>query len=107
MRLLKPALLCIAKIMFAVSVCSQPRVIDSGRLYSVQDLKEDFNYFRKQFENSDPALYLYTARMHFDAFCDSLSSTIDQPLTGRAFYNLITLVNTKLMDGHVHIFPDI
>ena len=106
MRLPKLILLFIATIGFALNIYAQKPTVDSGRVFSVQDLKEDFNYFRQQFENADPALYLYTSKFHFDSYFDSLSSTIVQPLTERTFYNLITLVNTRLMDGHVHIFPN-
>jgi hypothetical protein len=106
MRSQKAILLFIANISIAASVFAQLSPFDSGHLYSVRDLKEDFNYFKKRFENSDPALYLYTSKQDFDSYCDSLSATIVQPTTARVFYNLLTLLNTKLMDGHVHIFPN-
>jgi len=105
MRSLRPTFQFIICLLFAVGVRAQQSTVDTGQLYSVQELKEDFNYFRKRFENADPALYLYTPKPEFDSYSDSLSSTIAQPLGAREFYNLLTLMNTKLMDGHVHIFP--
>lgn len=76
-----------------------------GHLYSVKDLRADLQFLRTNLEKKHPNLYLYTTKPFFNLFFDSLYHSITKPLTETEFYNLITLINSKIKDGHTMFLP--
>ena len=84
---------------------SQTSSYDENHLFSPSELRDDFHYFRNKLEKTDPGLNLYTTMNVWNAFCDSLSDLLNKPMTEKDFYNILCLLNTKLRDGHIHIFP--
>ena len=84
---------------------SQKNNYDPDQRYSIKDLQEDFQFLRTNLENTHPNLYLYTSKAEFNLFFDSLYKTIRTPLTQSEFYNLITLLNSKIKDGHTMFLP--
>jgi Peptidase family S41 len=78
---------------------------DPGHLYTIAELKTDFQFLRSKLEKKHPNLYLYTPKAELNLFFDSLYKSIDKPSTEIEFYNLITLLNSKIKDGHTMILP--
>lgn len=68
-------------------------------------IHEDARYLHAALKTHHPNLYLYTTKAEMDAFFVGLQN-IQEPMTGRDFYNSITPVLEKIKDGHTLIFPD-
>ena len=56
-------------------------------------------------ERTHPDLYLYTPATELNLFFDSLYKSIVKPMAETEFYNLITLLNSKIKDGHTMFLP--
>ena len=78
---------------------------DPNHLYSPDELKSDFRYLQSSIEKKHPNLYFYTPKIALNIFFDSLYNSIDHPLTAVEFYNIITLLNSKIKDGHTMFLP--
>jgi Peptidase family S41 len=76
-----------------------------NHLYTIAELKADFQFLRKKLEKKHPNLYLYTPKVEMDQFLDSLYNSIVKPMTELEFYNCISLLNSKIMDGHTMMLP--
>lgn len=105
MRFLKPRLLFILLFVSIFSGLAQTGIYDPSHLFSVDQLKEDFLFYRKKLEKIHPNLYLYTPKKEMDIFFDSLYGSITIPMTEMDFYNTITLLNSKIKDGHTMQLP--
>lgn len=90
---------------FALTGLSQNNSYNPEHRYSVPDLQTDFRFIRTNLEKKHPDLYLYTPKTSLNLFFDSLYNSIKTPLTGMEFYNLITLLNSKIKDGHTMFLP--
>jgi len=90
---------------FTLTGSCQSNAYDPTHLYSVRELQTDFKFLRKTIEKTHPNLYLYTPKKEFNLFFDSLYQSIVQPLSEIEFYNLITLINSKVKDGHTMFLP--
>ena len=75
------------------------------KLYSIIELKKDLQYLKSKLEKYHPNLYLYTSKEKLDIFFDSLSTSIAKPMTDLEFYNIITLLNSRIKDGHTMFLP--
>ncbi|MBO9727328.1 MAG: hypothetical protein J7623_01690 [Chitinophaga sp.] len=93
---------CIFLLLIAFSATAQQ---PPDQLYPPAALKADFRFLRKQLETIHPALYRYTSRQVFSAFCDSLYHEINHPMKEQAFLSLITLLHEKIADGHTMFLP--
>ncbi|MEP7256043.1 MAG: S41 family peptidase [Ferruginibacter sp.] len=78
---------------------------DPDKLYAVTALKKDLQFVKSKLEKYHPNLYLYTSKETLDIFFDSLTASITRPMTDFEFYNLITLLNSKIKDGHTMFLP--
>jgi hypothetical protein len=78
---------------------------DPSYRYSVSDLQADFRFLRANLEKAHPNLYLYTPKAELNLFFDNLYKSITGPMTETEFYNLITLLNSKIKDGHTMFLP--
>jgi hypothetical protein len=105
MNLIKQTLIILALVIYAVTGFSQSSLYDPDRLYSVSELQSDFKYLQKKLESKHPNLYLYTSQSEFDNYFDSLYKTIVNPMPELEFYNLVTLLNSKIKDGHTMMLP--
>jgi hypothetical protein len=105
MNLFKQLLILLALTMPAVTGFCQSNSYDPAHLYPVSELQSDFKYLQKKLENKHPNLYLYTSQAEFNNYFDSLYKCIVKPMTELEFYNLITLLNSKIKDGHTMMLP--
>jgi hypothetical protein len=84
---------------------AQNNSYDPNHLFSVEELKADLQTIRQKLEGKHPNLYSYIAKPELNLFFDSLQNSITKPQTELQFYNLITLLNSKIKDGHTMILP--
>lgn len=89
----------------ALTGFSQNNTFNQDYRYSIPDLQTDFQFLRTNLEKTHPNLYLYTPKTKLNLFFDSLYNSIVTPLTEMEFYNLITLLNSKIKDGHTMLLP--
>lgn len=85
--------------------CQNNNNYDPTHRYYIYELQTDFQFLRTKLEKTHPNLYLYTPKTAFNLFFDSLYKSIQTPLTEMEFYNLITLLNSKIQDGHTMFLP--
>lgn len=78
---------------------------DPDRLFTVEELQEDFRALRKDIEKRQPNLYLYTPKERMDFVFDSLYKGIDHPMHFQEFYYHIAGVVSFIKDGHNLIAP--
>jgi hypothetical protein len=71
-----------------------------SKLFSIDELKEDFNYWRDKLERKNPMLYYYNSKSEVDRFLDSLFALIDHPMSDLEFYNLVSPATFFLKDVH-------
>ncbi len=89
----------------ANNLISQKSSYDPDRVHSIDQLQEDFRFFRSKLEGKHPNLYEYTSKEVLDIYFDSLYTSINLPMTERKFYTIITLLNAKIKDGHTMQLP--
>lgn len=90
---------------FTLTTFSQSNLYNPTHLYPTDELQADLKFVRKTLEDTHPNLYLYTPKEKFDSFFDSLYKCIVKPLSEMEFYNLVTLINAKVKDGHTMFLP--
>lgn len=95
----------IAATMFTLTGVCQSKSYDPAHLYSVSELQTDFKFLQATLEKTHPNLYLYTPKEKLNLFFDSLYKCIVKPLSELGFYNLVTLINSKVKDGHTMLLP--
>lgn len=78
---------------------------DPKRIYTIEELQEDFRVLRKDIEKRQPNLYLYTPKERIDFVFDSLYKGIDHPMDFYEFFYHITAVLSVIKDGHNLIAP--
>lgn len=83
----------------------QSNHFDTAHRYSVHELQMDFKFLKEKLEKTHPNLYLYTPKAELNLFFDSLYKSIVHSLTEQEFYNLITLLNSQIKDGHTMLLP--
>ena len=92
--------------LWCLPALAQKADFSKDRVFSASACKADLVAFKTLLEKKHPNLYTYTAPADFNRYCDSLLGSIQAPMTSLAFYNTITLLHSKIRDGHTHIFPN-
>ena len=101
------SLLCIS-VFFTVltgSLMAQSEDSVILKIYSVQELKADFNYWRNRLESKHPLLYYYESKAIIDSAFNSLEAQIDHPMDEFEFFNLIAPMVELIKDGHNSVLP--
>lgn len=75
------------------------------RVFPVDVLKQDLQFYQAQLERRHPNLYLYTTKQSIGLFFDSLNTLIDRPMTELEFYRILALSSSVVNDGHTLILP--
>lgn len=73
------------------------------KLFTVQQLQADLQFYKTKLEQNHPNLYLYTPKPRMDFWFDSLNTLVTKPLTALEFYRIITLTSSAVKDGHTLI----
>lgn len=75
------------------------------KVFSVNELQEDFSFWRENLEAKSPFLYYYNSKEETDRYLDSINALIDHPMSDIEFYNLISPTTSFLKDVHSGIQP--
>lgn len=75
------------------------------KVFSVEELHEDLNYWRDRLEKKLPILYLYKSKSEVDHKFDSIHNAIDHPMNELEFYKMLTPLTSYIQDGHNSIIP--
>lgn len=70
------------------------------RIFSVEEIREDFNQLRRTIEQTHPALYSFTDKKEFDRFFGEQFNRIDKPMTVESIYPIFAAVSAKIGCGH-------
>lgn len=80
--------------------------IDTNRLYSPEELKEDLDYLFQTLENVHPNLYAFTPKDTIDADRKQIVKKLLKPMTALEFWRLVRPIVSKIGDGHTSLrFP--
>lgn len=87
------------------SIFGQQEPYNPYRLYSKNELKSDLLFIRNKLEKTHPALYRYSTKSYLNFFFDSLDHAINNPMNEQEFLSILTLLNSKIKDGHTMFLP--
>jgi hypothetical protein len=93
-------------IVFLLGIAVAPLISGAQNVtFSVNQVKEDLDFLRATLQTHHPNAYLYSSKVAFDAFFDSLYQNIPSGMTELETYRFITPVCSIIKDGHTLIFP--
>jgi hypothetical protein len=81
--------------------------VDTLKLYSINELRNDVDSLTKYIEETHPNAFYKFPKDNFYKEADSIKSVIIKPLTIFDFYFLVSPLVAKLEDGHTSIQPPI
>ena len=91
-------------LLFLYSCVSGQRT-DGEKQYTVSQINEDFQVFRKTLEEAHPGLYWYNSREVLDKYFDSLVDSINQPMSSMEFIKFLLPAVAKIRCAHTTIRP--
>jgi hypothetical protein len=71
--------------------------------YSVKELQEDFQQFRKRIEETFPSPYEFTSKESFDRSFQTQYEKINTPMSLLDFYRLLAPLKGQIGCGHAHL----
>ena len=74
---------------------------------AVAQLHKDVDYSYKKLKQLHPKLYWYISKEKLDYKFDSLKKSIQQPMTGLAFYKELSQVVKNVGQGHLEVAPSL
>ncbi|MDO6432566.1 S41 family peptidase [Flavitalea sp. BT771] len=85
-----------------------PQVLpyDPNQRYSKEALKADLHFVHDKLKKMHPGLYRYSTRASLDRLFDSVDHVITGPLTAQEFYRLLTLLHSRINNGHTMFLPE-
>jgi hypothetical protein len=92
-------------LLLALSVGLIAQNINVDSLFSVEQLTEDFIYYRTKVKENHPNLYEFTSKDSLEKAFDKLQNGITKPLKAEEFYKYISQVNQYVKDGHNYMLP--
>ncbi|AFK01905.1 peptidase S41 [Emticicia oligotrophica DSM 17448] len=75
-------------------------------IYTPEEVKEDMAFLKKRFEKIHPGMYFYTGREAYKEMFDSLYNSIDKPLNYLETFRILSVLVTKVKDGHTNLRYD-
>ncbi len=99
------AFLLLVYLFFVQSTIGQSTPYEPTRMYSADTLKADLRFIREKLERIHPALYRYTPKPDMDAFFDSLENAIVWPMNEQQYFDVLSLLHSKIKDGHTMFLP--
>lgn len=101
---LRPTILLINLIFWTGFSFAQP-LDGPEKLFSPEQLQEDFHYWKDRLESKHPLLYVYTPKVTIDSCFESIRLQLDKPMDGIAFFKLLAPLTSVIKDGHNAIIP--
>ncbi|HEX8547276.1 MAG TPA: S41 family peptidase [Cytophagaceae bacterium] len=96
------------KLIIALPFCfdTLAQGVESSKVFPVDKLKEDYKIFRDAITDAHPAAFRYISREGLNLFYDSISTSINSPMTDEAFTRLLLLSVAKIRCAHtIALFP--
>jgi hypothetical protein len=87
----------------AVSLHIQEGNFDPEKVYSVEQIREDFLLLRTALEEAHAGLYYYSSKEEMDRLFESVFESLDRPQTEPEFYRRIARLTAGINDGHTRI----
>jgi hypothetical protein len=88
---------------FSVQVVAQG--FDPDRVYSVAELREDFDLLRDALEEAHSGLYRYSSKEAIDRMFDEATAELSEPMTELEFLRVLAPVVAGINDGHTGLRP--
>ncbi|MEL7530793.1 MAG: S41 family peptidase [Bacteroidota bacterium] len=79
----------------------------SAERLSVEELQEDFAFFRARLKRYHPGLYTYASGSEIDSAFAAIEAQLTQPMDDLAFYQLLSPLKSLIKDGHTYFYPNI
>ncbi len=95
--------LLLAMVCLLTSCAATKKAFNPDKLYSEQQLQEDYSIFRKILEESHPSLYWYTSRDSMNYYFDWGYRQLNGPMTESQFRTLLSYVISKIGCGHTSV----
>ncbi|MBK8847115.1 MAG: hypothetical protein IPO27_11415 [Bacteroidetes bacterium] len=93
-------------IFFSLSLSSRGQKKDIIKeIYSVEELKQDFDVFRTSLEEGHPGLYLFKSKTQMDSIFEATSSSITHQMTNSELMIVLCKVVAQIGDGHLKVVP--
>lgn len=73
--------------------------------FSIEQIKEDINYWRTLLEKRHPLLYYYTPKDSLDQQFDKLLNSTNSPMTDLELFQLMAPIAAMIKDGHNTFLP--
>lgn len=87
------------------SLWAQPGPAAIPGIYTIEQLQEDWDYYRHKLESLHPNQTLYLSKPELTHLLDSLRNSLITPMTELEFYKHIAVINQYIRDGHSLILP--
>ncbi|NJO88375.1 MAG: hypothetical protein HC831_04945 [Chloroflexia bacterium] len=76
-----------------------------GQKFSSQQLRNDFEIFRKSLEETHPGLYRFSDKQWFDSAFNNTAAFIQDSMSLKEFYRLSAPLVARVKCGHTKYFP--
>jgi hypothetical protein len=76
---------------------------DTGHIYSVNELKADFNYARTLLQKAHPSYHRYLSKDSADYYFSQAAAQITHPMAALEFWRLLQYPVVKLRSGHTQV----
>ncbi len=70
-----------------------------------EELRSDFNYYRRLLQETHPGLYRYTSKEQMQLKLDSVYNLLDRPLPFYEFYKMIIALASDIRCAHTNALP--
>jgi len=90
-------------ILCSTLLASREKTENRLKLYTVQQLQQDFRILRIALEEGHAGLYRYTPKAELEDHFASIEKNLDRPMTEWTFYKLLAPLIAHIHDGHTRI----
>lgn len=77
----------------------------ANRIFTPEEMQEDFSYLRRVLEETHPGLYRYTPKHAMQAKLDSTAASLHEPMDFYSFYRILSHLISTIRCAHTHIVP--
>lgn len=98
---MKPLTLALLLLIAASDLNGQSKTKNETRLFSPEELGEDYLILRKALETTYPSLYRFTDSLNITRYLDEQFHSLNRSMTEIEFYKIVTLTCAKVNDEHI------
>src|SRR6187397_2636993 len=86
-------------------VNSQDKIDRNKKLFTLEEIREDYLIFKKTLETTYPSLYRFTDSLNITKYLDDRFKSLDRSMTELEFYKIIVLTCARINDEHIMPTP--